>query len=155
MQRVVGAVVLTLAALGAAACGRLADPIPPTTPEPTASTPFPSASPIDPEATPGPTVPPGTTPFPTPGPTITPGSTRVIGMIVRPDGSPAAQVCVVLEKGICPIATDEQGMWFTDIPAGPLSWNFIYKVNGQEAGRQSIIGSNGGELRLAVYTLTG
>lgn len=180
MKRIAYAVLLTLAALGAAACAGQGETIPPTTPGPLSPaaaattpselptpTPFsapsdgplpiplPSTSPVEPEATPGPTVPPGTTPFPTPGPTITPGSTRVIGTLVRPDGSPAAQVCVVLEKGICPIATDDQGMWFTDIPAGPLNWNFIYKVNGQEAGRQFLMGSSGGELRLGVYTLTG
>lgn len=61
----------------------------------------------------------------------------------------------MLEKGICPIATDDQGTWFTDIPAGPLNWNFIYKIDGQEAGRQFLIGSGGGELRLPRYTLTG
>ena len=98
---------------------------------------------------------PGTTPFPTPGPTITPGSTRVIGTIVHADGSPAQGVCVVLEKGICPIATDDQGIWFTDIPAGPINWNFIYRIDGQEAGRQFLLGSAGGELRLPRYQLPG
>lgn len=98
---------------------------------------------------------PGTTPFPTPGPTLTPGSTRVIGQVRLADGSPAQGVCVVLEKGICPIATDDQGMWFTDIPAGPIHWNFIYKVGGQEAGRQFVLETAGGELRLPTYTLTG
>ena len=105
----------------------------------------------EPDATPLP----GTTPFPTPGPTITPGSTRVIGTILHPDGSPAAGVCVVLETGICPIATDAHGVWFTDIPAGPITWNFIYKVGGQEAGRQMVQGSGGGELRLPAFTLPG
>jgi len=74
----------------------------------------------------------------------------VIGTLVHPDGTAAQNVCVILEKGICPIATDDHGVWFTDIPAGPLNWNFIYKINGEEAGRQFIIGSSGGELRLAV-----
>ncbi|HAF10997.1 MAG TPA: hypothetical protein DCK98_13085 [Chloroflexi bacterium] len=98
---------------------------------------------------------PGTTPFPTPGPTITPGSTRVVGTLVNPDGSPAQGICVVLEKGICPIATDDQGVWFTDIPAGPINWNFIYKVAGQEVGRQSLSGSGGGQLRLPPFRLPG
>ena len=79
----------------------------------------------------------------------------MIGKLLHADGSPAAGVCVILEKGICPIATDEGGIWFTDIPAGPLNWNFIYKIDGQEAGRQFLIGSSGGELRLPVFTLTG
>jgi hypothetical protein len=100
-------------------------------------------------------MPPGTTPFPTPGATITPGSTRVIGTILRADGTPAQGICVVLEVGICPIATDEHGVWFTDIPAGSFTWNFVYKVNDQEAGRQVITGSTGGELRLPPFTLTG
>ena len=108
-----------------------------------------------PEATPEATPLPGTTPFPTPGPTITPGSTRVIGTIVHTDGTPAQGVCVVLEKGICPIATDDQGLWFTDIPAGPINWNFIYRIDGQEAGRQFLLGSSGGELRLPRYRLSG
>lgn len=117
-------------------------------------TPLPSdavSAPTEPpaEATPLP----GTTPFPTPGPTITPGSTRVIGTLVHPDGSPADGICVVIEKGICPIATDAQGVWFTDIPAGPINWNFIYKIDGQEAGRQFLLGSAGGELRLPRFTL--
>ena len=135
-------------ALLLAACVRSAEPTPLRVEEPTAS-----ASPTSPQ--PEPTLLPGTTPFPTPGPTITPGSTRVIGTLVHPDGTAAQNVCVILEKGICPIATDDHGVWFTDIPAGPLNWNFIYKINGEEAGRQFIIGSSGGELRLAVYTLTG
>jgi hypothetical protein len=108
----------------------------------------------DPTPTPGPTVPPGTTPFPTPGATITPGSTRVIGTIRRVDGSPAAGICVVLEKGICPIATDAKGSWFTDIPAGPLNWNFIYRVEGTDVGRQFVLGTQPGELRLPIYTLS-
>ena len=108
-----------------------------------------------PEATPEATPLPGTTPFPTPGPTITPGSTRVIGTIVHADGTPAQGVCVVLEKGICPIATDDQGVWFTDIPAGPINWNFIYRIDGQEAGRQFLLGSSGGELRLPRFRLSG
>lgn len=114
--------------------------------------PIPSA---DVTAEPEPSGVPEATPFPTPGPTITPGSTRVIGTIVRADGSPAQGVCVVLEKGVCPIATDAQGVWFTDIPAGPIAWNFIYKVNGQVAGRQSVSSTPGGELRLPRFTLTG
>ncbi len=118
-------------------------------------TPLPSTE-VIPEATetPGPP-PPGTTPFPTPGATITPGTTRVIGTVRRPDGSPAQGICVVLEKGICPIATDDQGIWFTDIPTGPTNWNFIYKVQGEEAGRQFLLGSPGGELRLPTFTLPG
>ena len=118
--------------------------------------PLPSAAVAgEPEPTAAATPLPGTTPFPTPGPTITPGSTRVIGTIRRADGSPAQGICVVLEKGLCPIATDDQGMWFTDVPAGPINWNFIYKIDGQEAGRQFVLGTAGGELRLAIYTLTG
>jgi len=118
--------------------------------------PLPSGAALgEPAATPEATPLPGTTPFPTPGPTITPGSTRVIGTILHADGSPAAGVCVILEKGICPIATDANGAWFTDIPAGPINWNFIYKVDGQEAGRQFLLGSDGGELRLPAFTLTG
>ena len=118
--------------------------------------PLPSGAALgEPAATPEATPLPGTTPFPTPGPTITPGSTRVIGTILHADGSPAAGVCVILEKGICPIATDANGVWFTDIPAGPINWNFIYKVDGQEAGRQFLLGSDGGELRLPAFTLTG
>ena len=118
--------------------------------------PLPSGAALgEPAATPEATPLPGTTPFPTPGPTITPGSTRVIGTILHSDGSPAAGVCVILEKGICPIATDANGVWFTDIPAGPINWNFIYKVDGQEAGRQFLLGSDGGELRLPAFTLTG
>jgi hypothetical protein len=141
-------VLVMLAALAVAACAPAAEP----SPQPTASatevpSPIPPASDAVAE--------PGTTPFPTPGSTITPGSTRVIGTIVHPDGSPAQGVCVVLEKGICPIATDEQGVWFTDIPAGPISWNFIYKIDGQDAGRQFITGSSGGELRLPVFVLDG
>ena len=62
---------------------------------------------------------------------------------------------VVLEKGICPIATDERGVWFTDIPMGPTNWNFIYKVQGDEVGRQTLFGSPGGELRLPTFTLPG
>ena len=118
-------------------------------------TPLPSDE-VIPEATetPGPP-PPGTTPFPTPGATITPNSTRVIGSVRRPDGAPAPGVCVVLEKGICPIATDERGVWFTDIPMGPTNWNFIYKVQGDEVGRQTLFGSPGGELRLPTFTLPG
>ncbi len=128
---------------------------PPPAPEVVAS---PTAAPPSAEPSPtdaGPTVPPGTTPFPTPGPTITPGSTRVIGTLRRPDGTPAVGVCVVLEKGICPIATDDQGVWFTDVPAGPITWNFIYRVDGVDVGRQFVIGTAGGELRLGRYTLTG
>jgi hypothetical protein len=118
--------------------------------------PLPSGAALgEPAATPETTPLPGTTPFPTPGPTITPGSTRVIGTILHADGSPAAGVCVILEKGICPVATDANGVWFTDIPAGPINWNFIYKVDGQEAGRQFLLGSGGGELRLPAFTLTG
>lgn len=108
-----------------------------------------------PEPTAGATPLPGSTPFPTPGPTITPGSARVIGTVVHTDGSPAQGICVVLEKGICPIATDAQGVWFTDIPAGPINWNFIYKIDGQEVGRQPLFGSSPGELRLAPFTLPG
>lgn len=120
--------------------------------------PPPSPLPSDAVATPAPTpgppeIPPGSTPFPTPGPTITPGSTRVVGTIVHPDGSPAVGVCVVLEKGICPIATDDQGIWFTDIPTGPLNWNFIYRRNGTDVGRQFVLGTSGGELRLPRYTI--
>ena len=62
---------------------------------------------------------------------------------------------MVLEKGICPIATDAQGVWFTDIPAGPINWNFIYKVDGRAVGLQSIAGSGGGELRLPRFRLPG
>jgi hypothetical protein len=97
---------------------------------------------------------PGTTPFPTPGPTITPGSTRVIGTVRRVDGSPARGICVVIQKGICPIGTDNSGVWFADIPAGPITWNFVYKIDGTEVGRQFVLGTKGGELRLGVYTLT-
>ncbi len=79
----------------------------------------------------------------------------MIGTLRRPDGTPAAGVCVVLQKGICPIATDDQGVWFTDIPAGPITWNFIYRVDSVEVGRQFVVGTSGGELRLGVYTLTG
>jgi hypothetical protein len=141
-------VLVILAALAVAACTPAAEP----SPQPTASaTEVPSPIPLASDAV----AEPGTTPFPTPGPTITPGSTRVIGTIVHPDGSPARGVCVVLEKGICPIATDEQGVWFTDIPAGPITWNFIYKIDGQDAGRQSVAGSSGGELRLPVFVLDG
>ena len=43
----------------------------------------------------------------------------------------------------------------TDIPAGPIGWNFIYKIDGQEAGRQIVAGTNGGELRLPVFVLEG
>lgn len=114
--------------------------------------PLPSDAAKAPDA--GPTPIPGSTPFPTPGPTITPGATRVIGKLVHPDGTAAQHVCVVLEKGICPIATDEGGIWFTDIPAGPIHWNFIYRLNDQEVGRQFLLGSEPGELRLPVYTLT-
>ena len=62
---------------------------------------------------------------------------------------------MVLQQGLCPIATDEQGVWFTDIPAGPINWNFIYKVgvDGQEIGRQFVLGTDGGELRLGLFTL--
>ena len=115
----------------------------------------PAAAAATPEPIAGATPPPGTTPFPTPGPTITPGSTRVFGTVVRADGTPAAGVCVVLEKGICPIGTDDGGRWFVDIPAGPINWNFIYKVAGREVGRQSIQGSGGGELRLPRFVLRG
>lgn len=116
--------------------------------------PLPSAASLgQPDPTPEATPLPGTTPFPTPGPTITPGSARVIGTILHADGSPAAGVCVILEKGICPIATDGNGVWFTDIPAGPITWNFIYRVGGQDAGRQFILGSSAGELRLPVFKL--
>jgi len=45
--------------------------------------------------------------------------------------------------------------WFTDIPAGPIGWNFIYKVDGQEAGRQIVAGTGGGELHLPVFVLQG
>jgi len=79
----------------------------------------------------------------------------VIGTLVHPDGTAAEGVCVVLEKGICPIATDDQGTWFTDIPAGPIHWNFIYRVNDQEVGRQFVLRTDGGELRLPRYTITG
>ena len=127
----------------AASDAALPTPLPPDTPSAT------------PEPTAGLTPPPGATPFPTPGPTITPGSTRVIGTVVRADGAAAVGVCVVLEKGICPIATDEGGSWFTDIPAGAINWNFIYKINGAEIGRQSVYGTKVGELRLPVYTITG
>ena len=117
-------------------------------------TPLPSDAVAEPQATPGLTMPPGTTPFPTPGPTITPGSTRVIGKVLHADGTPAWNVCVVLEKGICPIATDERGIWFTDVPAGPIRWNFIYRVNDREVGRQQVQRTDGGELHLPVFTLT-
>jgi hypothetical protein len=126
-------------------------------PSPSPASPSPTAT-ASPTGTPGADAtpaPPGTTPFPTPGPTLTPGSTRVIGTILRADGSPAQGVCVVLEVGICPIATDERGTWFTDIPAGSMTWNFVYKVKDQEVGRQVVTGSSGGELRLPAYTLTG
>lgn len=152
MQRTVFAVLATLVL---AACMPVL-----VTPSPSASaSPPPSPVPLAsedvtvPDATPDVTPLPGTTPFPTPGPTITPGSTRVIGTIVHPDGAPAQGVCVVLEKGICPIATDEHGVWFTDIPAGPIGWNFIYKIDGQEAGRQIVAGTSGGELRLPAFVL--
>jgi hypothetical protein len=115
----------------------------------------PGAVATPPEATAGTTPLPGTTPFPTPGPTITPGSTRVFGTVVRADGTPARDVCVVLEKGICPIGTDDGGHWFVDVPAGPINWNFIYKVAGREVGRQSLAGSGGGELRLPRFVLPG
>lgn len=125
-----------------------------------AGAPLPSPLPFDevgtpPEPTAEATPLPGTTPFPTPGPTITPGSARVIGLVVHRDGSPAQGICVVLEKGICPIATDAEGVWFTDIPAGPINWNFIYKIDGQEVGRQPLFGSSPGELRLPRFTLPG
>ena len=151
---------------GSADLTQAAAPSPPDAPSPSPTpfsapsdaalpTPLPPGAAAEPEATPGPTVPPGTTPFPTPGPTITPGSTRVIGKLLHPNGTAAANVCVVLEKGICPIATDEGGIWFTDIPAGPIRWNFIYRVNDQEVGRQQIQRTDGGELRLPVFTITG
>lgn len=148
MRRTVLAV---LAALLLAACTPVAVPPPTQSPTPTES-PSPTGSPAD--STP---VPPGTTPFPTPGATITPGSTRVIGTIRHADGSPAAGICVVIEKGLCPIGTDAQGVWFTDIPSGPINWNFIYKltVDGAEVGRQFVLGTTGGELRLPVYVLAG
>lgn len=140
------------AALLLGACARVVEPPPASpSPEPTVAL----ATAPEGSAVPTPTVPPGTTPFPTPGPTITPGSTRVIGTLRRADGSPAQGICVVLEKGLCPIATDDQGVWFTDIPAGAINWNFIYKIDGQEAGRQFVLGTEGGELRLPIYTLTG
>lgn len=90
----------------------------------------PEAASVPAEPTPGATAPPGTAPFPTPGPTITPGSTRVSGTVVQADGSLAQGICVVLEKGIGPIATDAQGVWFTDIPAGPINWNFSDTIDG-------------------------
>ena len=150
MRRAFGFGVLIGTAILLAAC------ISPEVVRPT-PTPTPSASPspeVTAEPTPGP--PPGTTPFPTPGATITPGSTRVIGTILHADGSPARGICVVLEKGLCPIATDEQGVWFTDVPAGPLRWNFIYKigVDGPEIGRQFVVETEGGELRLGAYRLS-
>ncbi|HTJ59776.1 MAG TPA: hypothetical protein VL333_01145 [Candidatus Saccharimonadales bacterium] len=154
MRRTVFAI---LAAIAFAACTPVAvapSPSPSASPPPS-PVPLASEDVAVPDATPDVTPLPGTTPFPTPGPTITPGSTRVIGTIVHPDGSPAQGICVVLEKGICPIATDAQGIWFTDIPAGPIGWNFIYKIDGQEAGRQIVAGTNGGELRLPVFVLEG
>jgi hypothetical protein len=120
------------------------------TPIPLAS----SAATAEPEPVAAATPPPGTTPFPTPGPSITPGATRVIGTVKLRDGSPARGMCVVLQKGICPIATDDKGVWFTDVPAGPITWNFIYKIDGTEVGRQFVLGTKGGELRLGTYTLT-
>ena len=155
MRRTVFAI---LAALTLAACTpAVVQPTASPSPSATMPSPVPLASDaiVVPDATPDVTPLPGTTPFPTPGPTITPGSTRVIGTIVHPDGSPAQGICVVLEKGICPIATDENGVWFTDIPAGPISWNFIYRIDGQDAGRQSVAGTSGGELRLPVFVLEG
>ncbi|HEY8806923.1 MAG TPA: hypothetical protein VIN70_04995 [Candidatus Limnocylindria bacterium] len=149
----IGLALIAIAAVALAACTASAVPQPSPSPSATPSeSPTPSPTPTDA----APTVAPGTTPFPTPGPTITPGSTRVIGTIRHADGSPAAGICVVIEKGLCPIGTDDQGVWFTDIPSGPLNWNFIYKlkVDGAEAGRQLVLGTTGGELRLPVYTLT-
>jgi len=140
--------IVALCACLVASCASSVDVRPTPTPTPSPS-PTPEAS-----VEPTPTPPPGTTPFPTPGPTITPGSTRVIGTLRHADGSPAQGVCVVLEKGLCPIGTDAQGVWLTDIPAGPINWNFIYKVGGQEVGRQFVLGTEGGELRLGLYTLT-
>ena len=151
-------VAVILAALAIGACTPAAvQPSPTPTPTDVPPSPVPLASDAVavPDETPDVTPLPGTTPFPTPGPTITPGSTRVIGTIVHPDGSPAQGVCVVLEKGICPIATDEHGVWFTDIPAGPISWNFIYKIAGQDAGRQFVASTSGGELHLPVFVLEG
>jgi hypothetical protein len=151
---------VVLAALAFAACTPVVvAPSPSPTASPTEAPPSPVPLASDdvavPDATPDVTPLPGTTPFPTPGPTITPGSTRVIGTIVHPDGSPAVGICVVLEKGICPIATDEHGVWFTDIPAGPIGWNFIYRIAGQEAGRQIVAGTTGGELHLPAFVLGG
>ena len=77
----------------------------------------------------------------------------MIGKLLHPDGTAAQNVCVILEKGICPIATDERGIWFTDIPAGPIRWNFIYLVHDQEVGRQFVLRTDGGELRLPIFTL--
>lgn len=171
MNRRIGSV--ALCGLLLAACSVAEAPPPHTTASPTATTapsptPFsapsnaPTPMPIassavtpEPQPTAEATPLPGTTPFPTPGPTITPGSTRVIGQVRLANGAPAQGVCVVLEKGNCPIATDDQGRWFTDIPAGPIRWNFIYKVGGQEAGRQFVLETAGGELRLPIYILTG
>jgi len=140
-----------LAALLLAACTPAALPPPSSSPSPTPTeSPSPPSSPAD-------AIPPGTTPFPTPGATITPGSTRVIGTVRHADGSPAAGICVVIEKGLCPIGTDDQGVWFTDIPSGPINWNFIYKltVDGAEVGRQFVLGTSGGELHLPVFVLQG
>jgi hypothetical protein len=157
MRRTVFAILVAL--LLAACTPAVVTPSPSPTASPTEAPPSPVPLASDdvavPDATPDVTPLPGTTPFPTPGPTITPGSTRVIGTIVHPDGSPAVGICVVLEKGICPIATDEGGVWFTDIPAGPITWNFIYKIDGQDAGRQFVAGTSGGELRLPVFVLEG
>jgi len=147
MRRTFGVLIGSAMLLAACTSPEVVRPTP--TPSPTAS-PTPE---VTAEGTPGP--PPGTTPFPTPGATITPGSTRVIGTLRHADGSPAKGICVVLQQGLCPIATDEQGVWFTDIPAGPINWNFIYKVgvDGQEIGRQFVLGTDGGELRLGLFTL--
>lgn len=146
---------LALLGIGMVVAACTAAAVPPPTPSPS-PTPTESPSPTSPpsDATP---VPPGTTPFPTPGATITPGSTRVIGTIRHADGSPAAGICVVIEKGLCPIGTDDQGVWFTDIPSGPINWNFIYKltVDGPEVGRQFVLGTTGGELRLPTFVLGG
>ena len=139
----IGLALIAIAAVALAACTASAVPQP---------SPSPTGSPAD--TTP---IPPGTTPFPTPGATITPGSTRVIGTVRHADGSPAAGICVVIEKGLCPIGTDDQGVWFTDIPSGPINWNFIYKltVDGAEVGRQFVLGTTGGELRLPAFVLGG
>ena len=55
----------------------------------------------------------------------------------------------------CPAATttDANGAFSVDLLSGPIKWNFVYVVGGQQKGLQSVDGLSGPTYTLPTFTL--